>query len=444
LKLRLPNSLQARLALVIGLGVATLWIITTLITTATIRHEINEVFDSSLEETAQRILPLAIQDLFEGEDDGTEQLITTLREHEEFLTYVVRDAQGRVLLRSHDADIRDFPPFLDTGFVQTATHRLYYDAALQGSFTIAIAEPMDHRNEVAKETLIALGMPLLILLPFTLGGIWILVRLMLQPVRGFRAQLATRDGHDLAPVELSGLPDEIMPVAEAVNALLQRLQRTLDAERNFASNAAHELRTPIAGALAQTQRLLAETDDEGACKRATEIEISLKRLGRLSEKLMQLARAEGANLRTETMCDLALVLKVVIDDFANLEGAAQLVLDLPSGPVMANIDADAFAIIVRNLLENALRHGQSDEPVYVTLHPDAALHVVNACPVVPPEILENLTRRFSRGNSDAMGSGLGLAIVQIITKGIGGTIDICSPATGRMDGFEAIIRFPND
>ncbi|MDQ7071466.1 MAG: ATP-binding protein [Rhodobacterales bacterium] len=442
--MRLPNSLQARLALVISLGVATLWVITTLITTATIRQEINEVFDSALEETAQRILPLAIQDLFEGEDDGTEQLIMTLREHDEFLTYLVRDAQGRILLRSHDADIRDFPPFQKTGFVQTATHRLYYDAALQGSFTIAIAEPMDHRNEVTKETLIALGMPLLILLPLTLGGIWILVRLMLQPLRGFRAQLATRDGHDLTPVDLGGLPDEIIPVAEAVNALLQRLQRTLAAERNFASNAAHELRTPIAGALAQTQRLLAETGDQGTSKRATEIEISLKRLGRLSEKLMQLARAEGANLRTETMCDLALVLKMVADDFANLDRAAQLVLDLPSGPVMANIDADAFAIVVRNLLENALRHGQSAEPVYVTLHPDATLHVVNACPVVPPETLENLTRRFSRGNSNAMGSGLGLAIVQIITKGIGATIDIRSPATGRIDGFEAIIRFPND
>ena len=112
----MPSSLQARLALVLGVGVAVLWIATALITAATLRSEIDEVFDSALEETAQRILPLAIQDVFEREDDGTAQLISTLRRHDEFLTYVVRDGTGRVLLRSHDADIRDFPPYRKNGW----------------------------------------------------------------------------------------------------------------------------------------------------------------------------------------------------------------------------------------------------------------------------------------------------------------------------------------
>jgi two-component system OmpR family sensor kinase len=124
----------------------------------------------------------------------------------------------------------------------------------------------------------------LILLPFTLGGLWFLVHLMLRPLRGFRSQVATRDGHDLTPVNTEDLPNEITPVAEAVNALLQRLQRTLEAERSFAANAAHELRTPVAAALVQTQRLVAETHEDGTRKRAGDIEASLKRLNRLSEK----------------------------------------------------------------------------------------------------------------------------------------------------------------
>ena len=188
--MRLPASLQVRLALAIGLGVAVLWIATSLITAAVIRHEIDEVFDSALQETAQRILPLAIQEIFEREDDGTEQLITTLREHDEFLTYVVRNRAGRVLVRSHDADIRDFPPFTGIGFARTPTHRLYYDAAFDGEFNIAIAEPLDHRAEVSRETLMALGLPLFVLLPLTLGGIWLLVRLMLRPP----ARIARRSG----------------------------------------------------------------------------------------------------------------------------------------------------------------------------------------------------------------------------------------------------------
>jgi len=441
MRLRAPRSLQARLALAIGLGVAALWIITVLITTAKIRNEINEVFDSSLEETAQRVLPLAVKELFEREDDGTEQLIATLREHTEFLTYVVRDASGRVLLRSHDANSRDFPPFQGTGFMQTDTHRIYYDAALGDSFIIAIAEPLDHRNEVARETLMALGFPLLFLLPFTLGAIWLLVHLTLRPLRGFRAQVATRDGHDLTPVSTGDLPEEITPVAEAVNALMHRLHRTLEAERSFAANAAHELRTPVAAALAQTQRLAAETAEDATRKRAADIEASLKRLNRLSEKLMQMARAEGASLRTGTPCDLALVLKMVADDLSHAKFAGQLVLDLPDQPVMANVDADVFAIVARNLLENALRHGTRGAPVAVTLRPGVMLRVVNDGPVVPPEILRDLTRRFGRGDTSVAGSGLGLAIVQTITGGIGGSLDLRSPATGRADGFEVTLRF---
>jgi two-component system, OmpR family, sensor kinase len=441
MKLRLPQSLQVRLAATIGLGVAAFWIVTVLITAAIIREEIDEVFDSALEETAQRILPLAVKEVFEREDDGTEQLIATLREHNEFLTYVVRDAAGRVLLRSHDADIRNFPPFQRTGFSRTLTHRLYYDAVLNNSFTIAIAEPLDHRSEVARETLLALGFPLFILLPFTLGGIWFLVHLSLRPLRGFRAQVATRDGQDLTPVNTGDLPDEITPVAEAVNALLQRLQRTLDAERSFAANAAHELRTPVAAALAQTQRLVAETGEDGTRKRAGDIEASLKRLNRMSEKLMQMARAEGASLRTNTMVDLALVLKMVVADQSHAENAGQLVLDLPDRPVLSNIDADIFAILVRNLLENALRHGARHAPIMVTLRPGATLRVVNAGPVVPPDLLHDLTRRFSRNSSSSEGSGLGLAIVLTIANGISGTIETLSPARGQKDGFEIVVHF---
>ncbi len=440
--MRLASSLQVRLALTIGLGVTVLWIATAFFTAATIRGEIDEVFDSALEETAQRILPLAIQEVFDREDDGTEQLISALRENDEFLTYVVRSREGRVLLRSRDADIDDFPPYVHSGFAQTPSHRLYYDAALGGEFTIAIAEPLAHRAEVSRETLMALSLPLLVLLPLTLGGIWLLVRLMLRPLRGFRAGVASRDGNDLTPVDTTGLPDEITPVAEAVNALLARLQRTLEAERSFAANAAHELRTPVAAALAQTQRLIAETGEDATRSRAGDIEASLKRLNRLSEKLLQMARAEGANLLSDTPHDLALVLRMVVEDLAHAERGQQLKLELPPGPVMSRVDADAFAIAARNLLENALRHGARDAPVQVTLRPDGTLSVVNDGPVVAPEQLRDLTRRFARANSSAQGSGLGLAIVHTIARGTGARLELASPAHGRESGFEALLHPP--
>lgn len=438
--MRLPRSLQGQLVLTIALSVGVVWIISALITEAIIRENINKVFDSALEETAQRILPLAVQELFEAEDDGTTQLITTLREHDEFLTYVVRDRSGRILLRSHDSKDQVFPPFQQTGFVTTEKYILYYDSALGGDYTITIAEPLKHRNEAALETLLALGLPLVLLLPLTIGAIWLLLHFMLGPLRGFRDELAARDGQDLAPVAVGPLPTEILPVADAVNGLLERLQSTLVAERSFAANAAHELRTPVAAALAQTQRLQSEAADENTLERANNIETALKRLNRLSEKLMQMARAEGASLRVETPQDLVRVLQMVASDLAYSDKNGQIKIALPDGPALSRFDPDAFAIVARNLIENALRHGRSDTPVEVSLQSDGRLTVVNACPVIPPEDLKKLTQRFVRQDRNTDGSGLGLSIVQVIADGAGGKLEILSPAPQRGDGFAAIFH----
>ncbi len=438
--MRFPRSLQGRLVLTIAMSVGVVWIVSALITEAIIRENINKVFDSALEETAQRILPLAVQELFEAEDDGTAQLISTLREHEEFLTYVVRDRSGRILLQSHDSQDHAFPPFEKTGFKTTEKYILYFDAALGGDFTITIAEPLAHRDEAALETLLALGLPLVLLLPLTIGAIWLLLHFMLGPLRGFRDELAARDGHDLTPVAAGTLPTEILPVAEAVNALLERLQSTLVAERSFAANAAHELRTPVAAALAQTQRLQSEATDKNTVERANNIESALKRLNRMSEKLMQLARAEGASLRVETPHDLTKVLQMVAHDLAYADKGNQIELALPNGPALSKIDPDAFAIVARNLMENALRHGRSGTPVNVSLQSDGTLTVVNASPVIPPDDLKNLTQRFARQDRNTDGSGLGLSIVQVIADGAGGQLEILSPAPHRIDGFAAIFH----
>ncbi len=438
--MRLPRSLQGRLVLAIALSVGVFWIISALITEAIIRENLNKVFDSALEETAQRILPLAVQELFEAEDDGTTQLISTLREHDEFLTYVVRDRSGRILLQSHDSRKHDFPPYEKSGFMTTDDFILYYDAALGGDYTITIAEPLEHRNEAALETLLALGLPLFLLLPLTIGAIWIFLHFMLGPLRGLRDELAARDGQDLAPVTTGKLPTEIRPVGEAVNALLERLHSTLMAERSFAANAAHELRTPVAAALAQTQRLQAEATDENTVARANNIESALKRLNRMSEKLMQMARAEGASLRTDTPHNLATVLQMVVNDLAYADRGDQITLSLPSSPALSKIDPDAFAIAARNLLENALRHGAPDTPVTVTLDKNGTLSVVNAGKVVPPEDLKTLTHRFVRQDRNTDGTGLGLSIVQVIADGAGGQLEIKSPAPNRTDGFEAVFH----
>ena len=441
--MRGPRSLQGRLALGLGLGLTVLWLGVAWVTATLLRSEMNEVFDSALEETAQRILPLAVLEILDTAAEGLGQRIATLRQHDEYFTYLVRDDQGRILMRSHAAVDADFPTFDGTGFRQTKTHRLYNDAALQGTITIAVAEPLSHRAAVARKALMALALPLIAVIPLSLLGMLAIVRRSLSSVRGFGAALSRRGARDLSPIRQNDLPAEVIPVADAVNQLFDRLSRALEAERSFTANAAHELRTPIAAALAQTQRLMSEIAEPEAGRRAAEIEVALKRLARLSEKLMHLARVEGGRLRSDTASDIRPVLEMVLSDFERSAGVGRIDSDLPSDPVLSDIDLDAFAILARNLIENALRHGDADGSVQVALSASGALRVTNDCTPVPPETLAQLSARFMRGQSLSDGSGLGLSIAKAIAEGASGNLTLHSPAPGRSDGFAAIFQLPS-
>lgn len=442
--MKLPRSLLARLGLSLGLVLTVLWLLASTVTAVIVRGEMDEVFDSALRETAERILPLAVTDIVGREDQGITQRLAPIREHDEFFTYLVRDAEGRILLQSHAADPAVFPPWDGPGFRQSATHRLYSDAALQDTIRITVAEPLAHRTAVAREIQMGLGLPLLIVLPVALIAIILAVRFSLDPLRRFRSRLEARGARDLSEVPAEGLPTEIGPLAETLNSLLARLREAFEAERSFAANAAHELRTPLAGAIAQAQRLRSETSEPVTEARAAEIEATLKRLTRLSERLMQLARAEGGRLRMDRSGDLKAVARVVVDDLERASTKDRIALTLPSTAVMSDIDPDAFAILCRNLVENALRHGAENTTVQVALTADGLLSVANDGPVLPLNTLDRLTARFERANASADGSGLGLAIVAAIADRIGSSLVLESPRPGASSGFQASLRLPTD
>jgi two-component system OmpR family sensor kinase len=438
----MPRSIQARLGISIGVLLTLLWLGAASLTALILRHEMDEVFDSALEETAQRLLPLAVTDIVGRDEAGVTQRLAAIRTHDEFFTYIVRDEDGRVLLQSHAADPAIFPEYDGPGFRQTATHRLYNDEALQGTVRITMAEPLDHRAAVAREIQMGLGLPLLFVIPIALAAVFLAVRASLAPLRRFREALEARNAQVLSPVPAEDLPAEIAPMAATLNALLDRLKAAFDAERSFAANAAHELRTPLAGAIAQAQRLQAEAREPAARQRAADIEATLKRLTRLAERLIELARAEGGRLRLDRTSDLRAVTRLVVEDVGRTTAPGRVTLELPDRPVVSDLDPDAFGILCRNLVDNALRHGSEACPVEVVLRTDGALIVASEGPAVPPETLQRLTGRFERGGGSPDGSGLGLAIVAAIAERIGSALVLRSPRPGRPSGFEASVRIP--
>lgn len=436
------RSLQLRLGLGVGLLVALLWGATALVTARLVRAEVDEVFDSALEETAQRILPLAVSEILGRDEAAGPQVVPMVREHEEYFTYVVRDGAGAVLLHSHTVLPEAFPPYPGPGFHDKPSLRLFGEEALSGSITITVAEPMEHRHEVASEVQMGLLAPLAVMMPLSLAGLALVVRLAFTPLRRFRVRLARRGAADLSAVETRDLPSEVLPLAQTLNALLARLDAAFQAERSFAANAAHELRTPLAGAIAQAQRLRAETTDPASAARAAEIEGVLKRLTRLSEGLMQLARAEGGKLRGAEPKDLRPVLRLMAEDAARLAGATPPRLEMPQAPVLSDLDPDIFGILCRNLIDNAARHGTPGADVAVRLTPEGWLSVENDCAALAPEVLARLGTRFVRAPGAGKGSGLGLAIVHAIATRAGAELVLASPIAGQERGFSVAIRLP--
>ena len=430
------TSLQKTLGTWLTTGVTLLWLLGVIASGVVARHEMNEVFDSALEETAQRILPLAVTDILNRENDTGNQRALALKEHDEYLTYLVRDASGKLLLQSHDADPQIFGAVPQEGFSETPTHRIYGESAISETLYIEVAEPLGHRREAVLETSLALLLPLILLIPISLIGVWWVIKRSLRTVVLLQQSIEVRGGGDLSSVAVDHLPEEFEPIMVSVNRLLERLRRALEAERSFTANSAHELRTPLATALAKLQRLKAETQDARVATQAAEIERSLRTLSRLSEKLLELAKAEGGSALSETPNDLVPILRMIASDYEH-QAAGQIVLNLPDSEVRSLLDPDTFAILIRNLIENALRHGTDNQPVNISLTGNGILRVINLGEIVPPEKLAFLRNRFVRSDTKTVGSGIGLAIVEAIASGAGIVLNLRSPASGLSEGFEA-------
>ncbi|MBU1306079.1 MAG: two-component sensor histidine kinase [Alphaproteobacteria bacterium] len=435
-----PWSIALRLALLLTLVTGIFWIGAAAVSTAVLQHELQEAFDDSLSQSAYRLLPLALHDLREpNERHGPVQGLDD--SDQSAFTYFVHDGAGKVLIRAEDApdDITTLPTA--EGYVEVDGRRAFSISDPRSGLGIVVLEMSNHRQEALVDAAGTLFWPLVALIPLLGIGIWISVRFGMRPLNRFSNDIALRGSGNLSPLDAAGQPAELAPIAGEVTALLDRLKAAMDSERSFAANSAHELRTPIAGALAQTQRLALDLGNHPAKGRVQEVERALRHLSLLSEKLLQLARLEAGFARSDEPVALQPITELVIRDFQTAHataGRVQLEID-PDIALFARINPDAFAIALRNLVQNGLIHGPADGEVDVLVHAGPVVVVRNHGPIVRPEILAQLGTRFARGDTGAKGTGLGLAIVEAIVQQAGGTMRLASPIPGQADGFEVTL-----
>jgi two-component system OmpR family sensor kinase len=218
---------------------------------------------------------------------------------------------------------------------------------------------------------------------------------------------------------------------------MYRLKSALDSERDFTANSAHELRTPLAAALAQLhilEKTLLQDDQQRIVHTVHQM---LQRLHNLSEKLLQLARAESGIAWKSGDVNLGQLLELLCHDH-QWRSDVRLELRLPVSPVTVTGDVDALGIVLSNLLENAIKYASADSPIRIEMRTEPTqIRIVNACSPLPATALGRLHERFYRVRPDSRGAGLGLSIVRALLEPTAIDFSIHSPATGSDQGFEA-------
>jgi len=426
------RSLQARLlALVIGVA-AVVWLAAGVATWIDVRHELNELLDSHL---AQAAALLVVQQAGEiGDEDGRVDAPSLHRYAPKVAFQVFHE--GRLALRSVNAPREPmtgtagrFTSGFRTVRMDDAEWRVFATHGRERDVQVYVGERTDSRASIAWAALRGMSWPMLAALPILAFACAWGIHRGLAPLRRLSRTLRERDPRDLAPLAIGPLPAEIEPSVAALNALLARIATLVEAERRFTADAAHELRTPIAATRAQAQVALAESDP-GSRRHALEATIAgCDRATRLVDQLLTLSRLESGAAPALAAVDLAAIARNVVAELA--PGAVRreqtLHLEAPE-PCRVTGEATLLAVLVRNLVENALRYGGAGAVLRVSVtgaRYDVSLRVEDSGPGMTDAEIARLGERFFRvlGNAEP-GSGLGWSIVRRIASVHAGRVDV--------------------
>ncbi|MBU1351072.1 MAG: sensor histidine kinase N-terminal domain-containing protein [Gammaproteobacteria bacterium] len=400
--------------------------------------EADALFDYHMQQTALALrsgLPVDAQGLGPG--------LSPEDENHEFIVQVWTNEGLRIFESAVGAAL---PQVAVLGFANVqargGTYRVF---SLQTrSQVIQVAQNMAARRDMARSLALRTLAPLAFMAPLLVLAVWWGVSRSLAPVERVRRQLAQRQADDLSPVSDAQLPDEVQPLVSELNLLFERVQRAFDAQEHFVADAAHELRSPLAALRLQLQGLQRAGDDTARAAAVERLSSGIDRATRLVEQLLTLARQEASTAVAEPV-DLRAVAQLALADVAPAAQARSMDVGLlASDPATVPGNAEALRMLVRNLLDNAIKYTPPGGRVDLHLRADGdravLLTVEDSGPGIAPEYRDRVMQRFVRETSEgAPGSGLGLAIVQAIATAHGATMLLDS--SERLGGLRAVVRF---
>ncbi len=414
-------SLGRRLLLAVLGTAALVWAATAAYSYFEARHEVDELLDAHLAQSASLIVAQVGHDFGEIELKHAPQLDKRVQR----VAFQVWE-RGDVL-RLHSANApRQRLSASDHGFsdatLEGTRWRVFSAWDAKRGFLVQVGERAQARNEIAARAATSLLAPLALALPALGLLVWLGISAALRPLPALGRQVEARRPDDLAALQADDAPAEVAPLVRSLNALFVRVARMIENERRFTADAAHELRTPLAALKTQAQVARAAQDAPARLHALDNVIAGCDRATRLVEQLLTLARLEPGQLRGQAArCDLRELARQAVAELAPAALARGIEIELDgSGPVMADGHADLIAVLLRNLIDNAVRYSPPGTVVRVAAARAGAtssIAVTDQGPGIPPEERAKVARRFYRmPGSEASGSGLGLSIVQRIAE----------------------------
>jgi two-component system sensor histidine kinase TctE len=306
---------------------------------------------------------------------------------------------------------------------------------------VQAAETLDKRALLANEIIKGVILPQFIILPIVLALVWFALARGLSPLAELQERIRARPPDDLSPIDSSQVPEEISPLVRSLNDMLERLSLSIAMQKRFIADAAHQMKTPLAGMRMQSELALRQTDQQEIHRSLLQMAKSSEAATRLVNQLLALARAENQPQTGSpfVMLELSELARGTVQDWVQASFTHQIDLgfEQPSYPILISGNPIMLRELLSNLIDNALRYTPPGGSVTVRVRADAdadeayasraILEVEDTGPGIPAAERLNVFERFYRilGNN-AEGSGLGLAIVREIALQHGAEIDVFS------------------
>lgn len=399
--------------------VSAVWLVLSVVAWREAESEAEELFDAHLAQTAALLVVLSSEE----SSDLPEELPS--HRYARKVAFQIWSDKGKLLARSTTAPrepLTDQTKGFSDRRIDGRSWRIYSKVDERHRHRILVAESYEARNAVGKELAKHLLTPLVIALPTLALGLVLLMRQRFKPLQRLATSIGQRSPDRLDPIAAADVPQEIQPIIEQTNRLLQRVSDSIEQERRFTADAAHEIRTPLAVIRTYAQVAAAAAENDERTRALTSVVQATDRATHLLAQLLTMARLDNDTLTGHFVnCDLR---KIAVDVIAEitpqaLEKKVEVMLDEGQAAWVRGEPA-LLAVLLRNLIDNAIRYSSAETFVAVTIKRadgQVRLTVSDQGPGIPESERERVLSRFTRlGGSEAPGSGLGLSIALRIAQ----------------------------